>query len=88
MDIRKVKKLIELLESSSVDEIEIHEGEGSVRVTRHREAPSPHGAPLLRGAGRRTPGGDARARRKSVAGGRRGSRGPSRKTSFSRQDTW
>ena len=40
MDIRKVKKLIELLESSSVDEIEIHEGEGSVRVTRHRE-PSP-----------------------------------------------
>ena len=39
MDIRKVKKLIELLESSSVDEIEIHEGEGSVRVTRHREAP-------------------------------------------------
>ena len=41
MDIRKVKKLIELLESSSVDEIEIHEGEGSVRVTRRREAPSP-----------------------------------------------
>ena len=40
MDIRKVKKLIELLESSSVDEIEIHEGDGSVRVTRHRE-PSP-----------------------------------------------
>ena len=40
MDIRKVKKLIELLENSSVDEIEIHEGEGSVRVTRRREAPS------------------------------------------------
>ena len=39
MDIRKVKKLIELLESSSVDEIEIHEGEGSVRVTRHRAPP-------------------------------------------------
>ena len=39
MDIRKVKKLIELLESSSVDEIEIHEGEGSVRVTRHRDPP-------------------------------------------------
>ena len=42
MDIRKVKKLIELLESSSVDEIEIHEGEGSVRVSRH---PSPPAAP-------------------------------------------
>ena len=37
MDIRKVKKLIELLEASGVDEIEIHEGEESVRVTRRRE---------------------------------------------------
>ena len=40
MDIRKVKKLIELLEASGIDEIEIHEGEESVRVTRHR-APLP-----------------------------------------------
>ena len=40
MDIRKVKKLIELLESSSVDEIEIHEGDGSVRVSRHRGPPA------------------------------------------------
>ena len=39
MDIRKVKKLIELLEASGVDEIEIHEGEESVRVTRRREPP-------------------------------------------------
>lgn len=36
MDIRKVKKLIELLESSDVDELEIHEGEESVRLIRHR----------------------------------------------------
>jgi acetyl-CoA carboxylase biotin carboxyl carrier protein len=35
MDIRKVKKLIELLEQSNVAEIEIHEGEESVRVSRH-----------------------------------------------------
>lgn len=35
MEIRKVKKLIELLEESSIDEIEIHEGEESVRITRH-----------------------------------------------------
>ena len=40
MDIRKVKKLIELLESSGVDEIEIHEGDGSVRVTRRRDPPA------------------------------------------------
>jgi acetyl-CoA carboxylase biotin carboxyl carrier protein len=35
MDIRKVKKLIEMLEESSIAEIEIHEGEESVRVSRH-----------------------------------------------------
>jgi acetyl-CoA carboxylase biotin carboxyl carrier protein len=35
MDIRKVKKLIELIEQSDVAEIEIHEGEESVRISRH-----------------------------------------------------
>ncbi|HHQ68985.1 MAG TPA: acetyl-CoA carboxylase biotin carboxyl carrier protein [Halothiobacillaceae bacterium] len=35
MDIRKVKKLIELLEDSGVAEIEIHEGEESVRISRN-----------------------------------------------------
>ena len=39
MDIRKVKKLIELLEESDVAEIEIHEGEESVRISRHGSAP-------------------------------------------------
>lgn len=34
MDIRKVKKLIELLEESGVAEIEIKEGEESVRISR------------------------------------------------------
>ncbi len=34
MDIRKVKKLIELLEESGINEIEIHEGEESVRISR------------------------------------------------------
>jgi acetyl-CoA carboxylase biotin carboxyl carrier protein len=34
MDIRKVKKLVELLEESQVAEIEIHEGEESVRISR------------------------------------------------------
>lgn len=34
MDIRKVKKLIEMLEQSGVSEIEIHEGEESVRISR------------------------------------------------------
>lgn len=34
MDIRKVKKLIELIEESDIAEIEIHEGEESVRISR------------------------------------------------------
>lgn len=38
MDIRKVKKLIELLEESGVAEIEIHEGEESVRISRYAAA--------------------------------------------------
>ena len=36
MDIRKVKKLIELLEESGIAEIEIHEGEESVRISRYQ----------------------------------------------------
>lgn len=39
MDIRKVKKLIELLEESKISEIEIHEGEESVRISRMGTAP-------------------------------------------------
>jgi len=35
MDIRKVKKLIEMLEESGISEIEIREGEESVRISRH-----------------------------------------------------
>jgi acetyl-CoA carboxylase biotin carboxyl carrier protein len=35
MDIRKIKKLIELLESSGITELEIREGEESVRISRH-----------------------------------------------------
>jgi len=38
MDIRKIKKLIELLEESGVAEIEIHEGEESVRISRNSPA--------------------------------------------------
>lgn len=42
MDIRKIKKLIELIQKTGVAEIEIHEGEESVRITReiHRTAPT------------------------------------------------
>ncbi len=40
MDIRKVKKLIELLEESGIAEIEITEGEESVRISRY-SGPAP-----------------------------------------------
>jgi acetyl-CoA carboxylase biotin carboxyl carrier protein len=47
MDIRKVKKLIELLEESGVAEIEIHEGEESVRISRYGQAaPAMPAAPM------------------------------------------
>ncbi|MGC3871911.1 acetyl-CoA carboxylase biotin carboxyl carrier protein [Halomonas sp. GXIMD04776] len=45
MDIRKVKRLIELLEESDISEIEIQEGEESVRISRHGHAQS-HPAPM------------------------------------------
>jgi acetyl-CoA carboxylase biotin carboxyl carrier protein len=54
MDIRKVKKLIELIESSDIAEIEIKEGEEGVRISRYSSlapaqvnysAPAPTAAP-------------------------------------------
>ncbi len=49
MDIRKIRKLIQLIESSGIAEIEIHEGEDSVRISRYPSttvtmptAPLPH----------------------------------------------
>ena len=49
MDIRKIKKLIELLEESNIGELEIKEGEESVRIARNSgttqyfSAPAPAG---------------------------------------------
>ncbi|MCG3748327.1 acetyl-CoA carboxylase biotin carboxyl carrier protein [Vibrio cincinnatiensis] len=40
MDIRKIKKLIELVEESGISELEISEGEESVRISRHNPAPA------------------------------------------------
>jgi acetyl-CoA carboxylase biotin carboxyl carrier protein len=55
MDIRKVKKLIELLEESGISELEISEGEESVRISRHprmalQQAPMQMGSPLVHAA--------------------------------------
>ena len=44
MDIRKIKKLIELLEESGINELEITEGEESVRISRN--GPAQHYAPM------------------------------------------
>jgi acetyl-CoA carboxylase biotin carboxyl carrier protein len=45
MDLRKIKKLIDLLEESNLSEIEIKEGEESVRLSRHA-APAPVPMPM------------------------------------------
>ncbi|WP_020162580.1 acetyl-CoA carboxylase biotin carboxyl carrier protein [Cycloclasticus pugetii] len=58
MDIRKVKKLIELIEESDIAEIEIHEGEESVRINRYSstqpaavtQMPAPAAAPAVASA--------------------------------------
>ena len=50
MDIRKIKKLIELVEESGINELEISEGEESVRISRGgtimQAAPMMHAAPV------------------------------------------
>jgi acetyl-CoA carboxylase biotin carboxyl carrier protein len=46
MDIRKVKKLIELLEESGISEIEISEGEESVRISRYPKPGAVMAAPM------------------------------------------
>ncbi len=61
MDIRKIKKLIELLEESDIGELEIKEGEESVRISRGTAAPavaypmSPAPAPTVPTAPASTP---------------------------------
>ncbi|WP_337880493.1 acetyl-CoA carboxylase biotin carboxyl carrier protein [Rheinheimera sp.] len=61
MDIRKIKKLIELLEESGINELEITEGEESVRISRngpvqqyapvqYAAAPAPVAAPVAAAA--------------------------------------
>lgn len=46
MDIRKIKKLIELVEESGIAELEITEGEESVRINRYSSAPVVASAPM------------------------------------------
>jgi acetyl-CoA carboxylase biotin carboxyl carrier protein len=55
VDIRKVKKLIELLEESGISELEISEGEESVRISRHprmgmQAAPMTMASPMVHAA--------------------------------------
>jgi acetyl-CoA carboxylase biotin carboxyl carrier protein len=45
MDIRKIKKLIDLIQESDVAEIEIAEGEESVRISRNSSVPAAQYAP-------------------------------------------
>jgi acetyl-CoA carboxylase biotin carboxyl carrier protein len=48
MDIRKIKKLIELVEESGINELEISEGEESVRIS--RGAVAVQAAPIMQSA--------------------------------------
>lgn len=55
MDIRKIKKLIEILEESGIAELEIKEGEESIRINRYSSPPAAayvpqHAAPVIQAA--------------------------------------
>jgi len=50
MDIRKIKKLIEMLEASGIAELEITEGEESVRISRYGQTPPMPAMPTARAA--------------------------------------
>lgn len=78
MDIRKIKKLIELLEESGVAEIEIKEGEESVRIARQAPqgsyanplaAPQVTYVPQPQAAAGRAPGADRAATPEEAAPG-------------------
>ena len=73
MDIRKVKKLIELLEESNINELEITEGEESVRISRGAPiaafaAPAPLAAAPLVAAPVAAPAAAAPAASEELAG--------------------
>ncbi|MCG6341369.1 acetyl-CoA carboxylase biotin carboxyl carrier protein [Vibrio fluvialis] len=77
MDIRKIKKLIELVEESGIAELEISEGEESVRISRHGvapvapihyAAPAPIAAPAPVAAPAAAPAAEAQAASKTPAG--------------------
>ena len=67
MDLRKIKKLIELLDESGIAEIEVTEGEESVRISRYGASPpvvqaaAPVAPPALSGAVPATDGAPAPA---------------------------
>jgi acetyl-CoA carboxylase biotin carboxyl carrier protein len=75
MDIRKVKKLIELLESSDIAEIEIKEGEEAVRISRMskysvpmqmQSAPAAYAAPTAPGPAPSAPEAETKKMRGNV----------------------
>jgi len=61
MDIRKIKKLIELLEESNLNEMEIQEGEESIRLSRGSAAPVQYAAPAAVAAPVAAPAAEASA---------------------------
>ena len=47
MDIQKIEKLIEFIKSSEIAEIEIHEGDDSIRINRYSNVPAiPQAMPI------------------------------------------
>ncbi len=70
MDVRKIKKLIDLLGDSDVAEIEIKEGDDSVRISRISSTlPAPAAAPAVAAAPPPAPAAEAATTDSSLPGG-------------------
>jgi len=75
MDIRKIKKLIELLEESDIGELEIKEGEESVRISRNgnfmpapQYATAPAAAPVVAATPAAAPAAAAEEKKEALSG--------------------
>lgn len=68
MDIRKIKKLIEIIEESGIAELEIKEGEESIRINRYSSAPVAYAPAPVAAAPSAAPAAPAAAAEEKITG--------------------
>ena len=71
VDLRKVKKLIELVEESGISELEVRDGEETIRIARHPGPQTPAGVQVPPAGTAAGVQGESAANRASASGARR-----------------